>query len=180
MEQTFISGALLMQNPTEELYTEATSIFKKDKHRFQILNIGSGLPPVTYIDQSGSIRGSSGPSSALPSDYRGLSVNLSKEVEAYLALNVIRGMENVKMDRWNELGAIHSHTDAYLATGEAQSKLEEFLRHLHKRSGTKTLEQIGMLLHIGPMTRVLVWPLTLNQCSISRRRWPKAATYLVP
>jgi hypothetical protein len=63
---------------------------------------------------------------------------------AYLRMNVERGMEHVTMDDWTGLGAIESHTRAYLETAAVADALNASLSRLRGRIGTVTLGMISM------------------------------------
>ncbi|KIM22416.1 hypothetical protein M408DRAFT_79080, partial [Serendipita vermifera MAFF 305830] len=139
-EQTFVGGGVILANPTRELLKEATYLYEKSTHMYQILNIGSGMRRVASLDVSEStldiIRSSELENEAIASD-------ISTRVDRYLRLDVNRGMEDVNMDQWNKLGLIHSHTDAYLGTADVRTKVESFLGRLHETNHDVIVENIG-------------------------------------
>lgn len=64
------------------------------------------------------------------------------DVNAYLRLNVNRGMESVKMKEWAALGAVVTHTAAYLATPYVSKMINNSLKCLQDRVGSVTLGRL--------------------------------------
>jgi len=65
------------------------------------------------------------------------------DMEAYLRFNVERGMENLVMNEWDDLGPIETHTSAYIETAEFSESLDASLRRLQGSAGTVTLGEIS-------------------------------------
>ena len=145
-EQSFVGGAVGANNPTRELLKEAASIFGKDRRVAQILSIGSGRTRLLALDQSATADAVNRLVKDMASDCgivaRELSTRLHN-VQAYLRLNVDRGMENVKMYDWTCLGAIESHTNAYVEITTITEAIESSMGHLQNRIGSATLGQIS-------------------------------------
>lgn len=142
-EQSFIGGAIGTSNPTRELLKEAGSIFGKQMRVAQIISIGSGLPRPLSLETSTK-------AAAFVKELAANCETVAQElhtrlynVQAYLRLNVDRGMENVVMEDWSSLGDIESHTEAYIAVASVSEFVDSSLRNLRGRVGTVTLGQLS-------------------------------------
>ncbi|KIM21446.1 hypothetical protein M408DRAFT_333464 [Serendipita vermifera MAFF 305830] len=144
-QQKYVGGVHGANNPTRELLKEAGSIFGEDIHVAQILSIGAGRPRVSHLDQA-TLAGVNRVLEALAMDCEGVAVELSTRlsgVEAYLRLNVDRGMESAGMHDWDDLGSIETHTSAYMDNPTIQEYIEASLQRLHGRVGLVTLREIN-------------------------------------
>jgi hypothetical protein len=65
------------------------------------------------------------------------------DMDAYLRLDVERGMENVLMNEWDDLGPIEVHTSAYVETAGISESLDASLLRLQGSTGTVTLGEIS-------------------------------------
>jgi hypothetical protein len=145
-EQNFAGGPLGANNPTRELLKEANTAFGKDRKVAQILSVGCGRPKVLSSNESVATGGISLLLQDLAWDCEMVAQELSARlfnIDAYLRLNVDRGMESIRMDEWNELGNIEIHTNAYMQTNATSEALEASLRRMKERIGTVTLGQIS-------------------------------------
>jgi hypothetical protein len=145
-QQTFIGGPLGTNNPTRELLKQANVIFGNEKLVAQILSIGCGRSHLASMDNYASAEDVSQLAQEMAADCETVSKDLSArlfEIDAYLRLNVDRGMENLLMEEWNDLGPIESHTSAYVETAAVSENLEASLRRLQECTGTITLGQIS-------------------------------------
>ena len=145
-EQKFIGGALGANNPTRELLKEASNVFGKDKRVAQILSIGSGRSHLISLDPGATEETVNQLGQDLASDCEMVARELSTRlynVDAYLRLNVERGMEDIKMDDWTGLGDIESHTVTYLEGSGMTDMIEASLQRLNNRVGSVTLAQIS-------------------------------------
>jgi hypothetical protein len=148
-KQSFIGGALGANNPTRELLKEASATFGLDRRVAQVLSIGSGLPRVVSIESSVEDGGIYRLVKDISTDCEMVAQELSTRlytIDAYLRLNVDRGMELVTMTDWDDLGLIETHTAAYIATTTVTGALDTSVRHLQDRNGTLTLAQISTFL----------------------------------
>jgi hypothetical protein len=147
IQQSFVGGPLGANNPTRELLKEANSAFGKDRRVAQILSIGSGVSHVLSLESSTKEVGFNRLVNGLAADCETVAQELHARlynVQAYLRLNVDRGMENVVMEDWSELGDIASHTGAYIAVTSVSESLDTSLRNLRGRIGTVTLGQLSV------------------------------------
>ena len=146
-QQSFIGGAHGANNPTRELLKEASTLFGPNRRVAQVLSIGSGLPRVISTESSTDDEGIHR-LKEIGADCEMVAQELSTRlytIDAYLRLNVDRGMELVAMTDWNDLGSIGTHTAAYIATA-AIVALDTSVRHLQERIGALTLGQISTCL----------------------------------
>jgi hypothetical protein len=145
-QQSFVGGAFGANNPTRELLKEASTLFGPNRRVAQVLSIGSGLPRVISTESLDGDEGAHRLLREMATDCEMVAQELSTRlytIDAYLRLNVDKGMELVAMTDWNELGSIESHTAVYIATATVTGALETSVRHLQERTGALTLEQIS-------------------------------------
>jgi hypothetical protein len=145
-QQSFIGGVLGTNNPTRELLNEASAVFGKERRVAQIISIGSGLPRVLSVELPEDEK----PDHRLLADVMADCETVARElasrlynVDAYLRLNVDRGVEAITMSDWNELGVVESHTNAYIRTAAVTQALDASLRRLRERVGVATLVQLS-------------------------------------
>ncbi|KIM22393.1 hypothetical protein M408DRAFT_332952 [Serendipita vermifera MAFF 305830] len=144
-QQKYVGGVHGANNPTRELLKEAGSIFGEDACIAQILSIGAGRPRVSHLDHA-TLAGVNRVLEALAMDCEGVAAELSTRlsgVEAYLRLNVDRGMESAGMHDWHDLGSIETHTSAYMDDPSIQESVEASLQRIHGRIGLVTLREIN-------------------------------------
>ncbi|KIM22389.1 hypothetical protein M408DRAFT_43504, partial [Serendipita vermifera MAFF 305830] len=115
-QQKYVGGVLGANNPTRELLKEAGNIFGEDICIAQVLSLGAGRPQVSRLSDS-TPAGGSRVLEELTLDCEGVAAELSARlsgVEAYLRLNVDRGMESIGIHEWDDLGPIETHTSTYM------------------------------------------------------------------
>ena len=147
-QQEFVGGAIGACNPTRELLNEAATLFGKDRRVAQIISIGAGMPHILALESS---RQSTETSQllliqSLLADCEVVAKELSTRlfaVDAYLRLNVDRGMEHTFITDWSSLGTIENHTSAYVEGAMITDALETSLGHLRSRVGSITLGQLS-------------------------------------
>jgi hypothetical protein len=145
-EQSFIGGPRGAHNPTRELLKEASAIFGKEKLVLQIISLGCGRSRVSSMEKTTDTEGSSQSAQEVVVDCETVANELSTrlcEIDVYLRLDVERGMENLVMSQWDNLGSIGTHTSAYVATAEISETLEASLRRLQGGTGTIKLGEIS-------------------------------------
>ncbi|KIM20144.1 hypothetical protein M408DRAFT_334121, partial [Serendipita vermifera MAFF 305830] len=145
-EESFVGGALGANNPTRLLLEEAGKLFGKDRRVAQIISLGCGLPRVLSVNSSDKIDVDR-LLKEITADCETVASELSTRlfnIDAYLRLNVNRGMELLEMKEWNSLGAVGTHTTTYLATTVVSESIDSSLRRLQTRVGSVTL---GQLIH---------------------------------
>ncbi|KIM22384.1 hypothetical protein M408DRAFT_290883 [Serendipita vermifera MAFF 305830] len=145
-QQKYVGDVHRANNPTRKLLNEAGSVFGEDTCVAQVLSIGAGRPPVSHFSRS-TPAGIHHVLDTLTLDCEGVAAELSTRlsgVEAYLRLNVERGMESINMHDWNDLGPIETHTSAYMDDAVIQERVEASLRRMHERVGSITLREISL------------------------------------
>jgi hypothetical protein len=145
-EQSFIGGPRGAHNPTRELLKEASAIFGKEKLVLQIISLGCGRSRVSSMEKNMGTESISRPAQEVVVDCETVANELSTrlcEIDAYLRLDVERGMENLVMSQWDNLGPIETHTSAYVGTAEISETLDASLRHLQGGTGTIKLGEIS-------------------------------------
>jgi len=146
-QKIFIGGPCGANNPTRELLKEASAVFGKEKLVAQIVSLGSGRSHISSMERKTSNETVRRLVQEMAADCEAVEKELSTrlcDVDEYLRLNVERGMENVRMDRWDDLGPIEIHTGAYVETAEVSEILDASLRRLQGTTGTVTLGEISM------------------------------------
>jgi hypothetical protein len=147
-QQVFIGGPRGANNPTRELLKEASAVFGNEKLVSQILSLGSGR---------GSVQ-------EMAADCEAVARELSTrfcDMDAYLRLSVDRGMENVLMNEWDDLGPVDIHTSAYVETADISRSFDVSLRRMQGRAGTVTLGEISAYSRINSrilcVVQLLIW-----------------------
>ena len=157
-QQNFVGGAFGTNNPTRELLKEAETIFGTETRVAQIISIGSGIRPALSLDSEINEAIFSRLLKDIATDCEAVAQELHTRlynINAYLRLNVEKGMENVTMEDWSELGAIESHTGAYITVASVSASIDTSLRHLRERIGTVTLGQVSKCIIVYSNSRLL-------------------------
>ena len=145
-QQEFVGSAIGASNPTRELLKDATTIFGKDQRVAQILSIGAGVPRVISLESSSGSVEVNQLLQTLATDCEVVARELSTRlftVDAYLRLNIDKGMEDISMTDWGSLGGIESHTSVYVESSIVGEVLETSLGHLRSKIGSITLGQLS-------------------------------------
>jgi hypothetical protein len=145
-QQTFVGGPHGANNPTRELLREANAIFGKEKLVMQVLSLGCGRSRVPSMDTLTNTDGVCRLVQEMAADCEIVENELSArlcDVDAYLRLNVERGMEKLLMSEWHQLGPIETHTNAYVEAPAISETFEASLRRLQEDTGTVTLGEIS-------------------------------------
>ncbi|KIM28912.1 hypothetical protein M408DRAFT_68658, partial [Serendipita vermifera MAFF 305830] len=144
-QKSFVGGALGANNPTRLLLEEASNIYGKERRVAQIVSLGCGLPQVLSMDSSDKLD-LDRVLKEITADCETVANELSTRllnVDAYVRLNVNRGMEMARTEEWNDLGGIETHTASYLTIAFVSGSIDTSLRCLRDRAGTVTLGQIS-------------------------------------
>jgi hypothetical protein len=152
-QQAFIGGPRGASNPTRELLKEASAIFGKGKLVTQIISVGCGRSHLSAVEENTDIDAPSRPLQEMAADCEIVTKELSTrlcDMDAYLRLDVERGMDKLVMDEWDDLGPILTHTSAYLETAGISETIEVSLRCLQGGTGTVALGEISAYLCFFP------------------------------
>jgi hypothetical protein len=145
-EQTFIGGPRGANNPTRELLKEASAIFGKEKLVVQVISIGCGRSHISSAKTNTDTEGASQSVEEMAADCEAVAKELSTrfcDMEAYLRLDVERGMENLVLNEWSALGPIETHTSTYVEMAGISESIEASLKTLQAGNGTVTLGEIS-------------------------------------
>jgi hypothetical protein len=149
-KQTFVGGPLGTNNPTRELLKEAGHAFGNDKRVVQIISIGCGahatLSSEALTKEAGF--GLLKTTADCQVVARELSTRLFN-VDAYLRLNVDKGIEIVSLDDWSMLGGIETHTGIYTESTAVTQSLDASWHRVRRDAGTVTLGQLSVYLTVG-------------------------------
>ncbi|KIM21557.1 hypothetical protein M408DRAFT_102455, partial [Serendipita vermifera MAFF 305830] len=154
-QQSFIGGALGANNPTRLLLEEAIKVFGKNRRVSQIISLGCGLPRALSINSSENMS-IDRILKDITTDCEIVANELAtrfSSIDAYLRLNVIKGMDSVEMKEWEQLGRVESHTATYLAMGGVSDFIDNSLRRMQARVGSVTLSQLGQPSNIRMMAK---------------------------
>ncbi|KIM19853.1 hypothetical protein M408DRAFT_334240 [Serendipita vermifera MAFF 305830] len=154
-QQSFVGGVLGSNNPTRLLLDEASKIYGKDRRVAQIISLGCGLPRVLSVDSSDN-ESVDKLLKEVAADCEVVANELSTRlfnIDAYLRLNVNRGMETIKMQEWHDLGTIEGHTASHLALTAVSEALDSSLRCLVGRVGTVSLAQFNHISSIKALAK---------------------------
>jgi hypothetical protein len=149
-QKSFIGGPRGANNPTRELLKEASAVFGREKPVAQIISLGCGRSYVSSMERNSDLEGVSRLVQEMAADCETVAKELSTrlcDMDGYLRLNVERGMENVLMSEWDDLGAIEIHTSAYIETAEISGCLDVSLHRLRESTGKVTLGEISAYCH---------------------------------
>jgi hypothetical protein len=146
-EQHFCGPPMGSSNPIRAVLKEARLVFGEDRPLSLLLSVGGGQSAPLSVQSSVSL-----PHGRLEFIARAvqdcertaseISQQLS-EVDAYLRLDVDKGLENLKISDWHRLGAIKSHTDVYIQSFPISDKIDKALGLLQSASGKFTLGNLG-------------------------------------
>jgi hypothetical protein len=113
----------------------AIEVIKEEEKQFHHPQDWSGRPAVVAFDGPTLLNGIERVAQELATQ--------PFNVDAYLRLNVDRGMENTEMSNWDELGAIEGYTETYLAVTVVTKAIDPGLKRLQDRVGAITLGQLS-------------------------------------
>jgi predicted acylesterase/phospholipase RssA len=147
-QQSFIGGALGYYNPTRELLKEARTVYGDEQRIALVLSLGSGLPPTLSLDSATLLSaGIEDLVKYIATDCERVARELSNqlvEVDAYIRLNVTRGLEDIVFNDWSHMGLIEDHTKTYLETASVAQTIARASEDIIRQVGVITLGQISM------------------------------------
>jgi hypothetical protein len=144
LEQTFASASFGFNNPTREMIKEAEVQFGSNTRVSTILSIGSGHTALISFNVPEPARYESlkGVAADCEQVARELAAQLFN-VDAYLRLNVDRGMENMELSDWKGPGTILGYTSAYLEVPAVTKAIDSSIGKLQDKVGSVTLGQLS-------------------------------------
>jgi hypothetical protein len=145
--EEFCGGGFGFNNPTRELLKEAQSVYGGERRLSVIISLGSGRPKAL------SLEGTNQASAAMDELLRKLTLNCEMiekdishqlyDVGAYIRLNVDQGLEDIRLEDWNQLGKVTSHTKQYLQSTPVIKISEAITILLIDRQGIMSLNQLS-------------------------------------
>ncbi|KAJ7487086.1 hypothetical protein FB451DRAFT_776392 [Mycena latifolia] len=126
MKQEYISGSVGHNNPTTLVLTEAGHIFSS-RPVVLVVSIGSGHPDTIQILKSPSPSVFAQTMQSIITDCERTHEDNERRYwgtsNTYFRFNVQQGMQGLELQHWENLDQVSAHTEAYLRTEEAKSKL---------------------------------------------------------
>jgi hypothetical protein len=162
-QRKFIGGSLEFYNPMRELLKEARVAYGDDQRVALILSIGSGVPPIMSLDSS----------SSLPCNIESLVKYIGTDcervaremgmqlitVDAYVRLNVSRGLEDIRFDDWSCISSFEGCIKTYLEAPSVIRVVDVVSEKIMKRIGSITIEQlstcVGCMINLVLLTEFL-------------------------
>lgn len=145
-QQTFIGGAVGYYNPTRELLKEAKAAYGDEQRLAVLLSLGCGLPPTLSLKSAASLSVNIETLvKYIATDCERIARELSSqlvEVDAYIRLNVTRGLEDIVFDDWSCMGLIEDYTKTYLETTSVSQAIIKLSEKITGKVGSITLGQI--------------------------------------
>jgi hypothetical protein len=150
-KQKFIGGSLGFYNPTREILKEAKVAYGDDQRVALILSLGTGVPPVMSLDSSTSL------SSNIQSLVRYMATDCERvaqematqliQVDAYVRLNVSRGLEEVRFDDWSCISSVEGCIKAYLEVASVARAVDTVSGKITNNIGSITPGQLSAGVH---------------------------------
>lgn len=144
-QEEFIDGGIGSNNPTKLLLKEAADIFGSNHPVACVISIGTGIPKLTEFRIPG-IR-----QKLVPLDLakalgkiatdcekieKGVAEFFSSTPRLYFRFNVSRGLEDVPLEEWNDLGNIRAKTIHYLENDVLTSMKQAVVSVCERREKT--------------------------------------------
>jgi hypothetical protein len=144
-EKRFCGPPIGFSNPIRAVLKEARLHFGEDTPTSLLLSLGGGQSTPLSLHPSvvlphGRLEFMARAVQDCERTANEISQHLS-EVDAYLRLDVDKGLNDLKISDWHRLGAIESHTDVYIQS--ISDKIDKALHLLQSTSGKFTLGNLG-------------------------------------
>jgi hypothetical protein len=146
-EQRFCGPPIGSSNPIRAVLKEARLQFGEDTPISLLLSLGGGQSAPLSLQSSvmlphGRLEFMARAVQNCERTANEVSQHLS-EVDAYLRLDVDKGLNDLKTSDWHRLGAIESHTNVYTQSSPISDKIDKALDLLRSTSGNFTLGDLG-------------------------------------
>jgi hypothetical protein len=136
----FIDGAMGANNPIRELVDEAVMLYGAERKVACVISIGTGVANVINYDQSGFWekifrKNLIASLVKLAADSDKVAEEMEKKYRAatptmYWRLNVDRGLNNIRLDEWQDLGGVKTYAHEYLRQNQATGIVDEIVAAL--------------------------------------------------
>jgi hypothetical protein len=157
-EKQFCGPPIGSSNPIRAVIQEARQLFGEDNPVSLLLSLGSGQ--CAPLPLRSSLTLPHGRLEFMARDCERTANEISQhlsEVDAYLRLDVDKGLNDLKISDWHRLGAIESHTDVYIQSFPISKRIDKALDLLQSTSGNFTLGNLGAT------SQSWAWRLNLHQ-----------------
>jgi hypothetical protein len=146
-EKWFCGPPMGYSNPIRAVLKEARQHFSEDTPISLLLSLGGGQSAPLSLQPSvilphGRLEFMARAVQDCERTANEISRHLS-EVDAYLRLDVDKGLYDLKISDWHRLGAIESHTDVYIQSFPISDKIDKALGLLQSTGGNFTLRDLG-------------------------------------
>ncbi|KAL1888426.1 hypothetical protein Sste5346_009543 [Sporothrix stenoceras] len=134
-EEIFIDGGLGYNNPTEQLLDEARRQFPERKVAC-IVSIGTGMARVIHFPDSPKtspkklIDALKNMATEADTTAERVQVRFQDTQDTYFRFNVNRGLEDLMLDEWKNLGKVRGYTSAYLNQSVVSSHVDVVVKAL--------------------------------------------------
>jgi hypothetical protein len=147
-EKRFCGPPIGSSNPIRAVIKEARQQFGEDRPISLLLSLGGGQSTPLSLQSSltlphGRLEFMARAVQDCERTANEMSHHLS-EVDAYLRLDVDKGLNGLQLSDWHRLGAIESHTDVYTQSFAISKRIDKALDLLQSSSGNFTLGNLGM------------------------------------
>ncbi|PVF91981.1 FabD/lysophospholipase-like protein [Serendipita vermifera] len=180
-QQRFIGGALGFYNPTREMLKEAKVAFGEDQRVALILSLGSGIPPVMSLDSSSSLsQGVEVLVQYMATDCERVARDMANQmiqVDAYIRLNVNKGLEQLRFDDWSCVSTIEGCIKAYLEAASVTRAVDAASEKITKRIGSITVGRLTRSTRIKHMAKPV--PSVSPYYVVRRDEWEVMTSHLV-
>ncbi|KAJ6582709.1 FabD lysophospholipase-like protein [Mycena vulgaris] len=127
-KQRYIDGGVGNNNPTSLVLAEAEELYES-RRVVLVVNIGSGHPDTIQLPKSWSPSAFAKIMNKIATDCERTHEHTSRKFKgipnAYFRFNVQQGMPGIAPQDWEKSGDVAAHTNRYLGTEEAKSKITD-------------------------------------------------------
>lgn len=138
VNRTYMDGGLAQNNPCDVVLQEASRLFPGRKLAC-VVSLGTGKLPTIHIPKRGFIqrlipvevaRAMAGIATDTEQTHQDLQRRFKSRPDVYFRFNVDEGMQGVRLDEWDKLDEVASHTEKYLDSEDVRPKLERVVKSL--------------------------------------------------
>ncbi|PVF95039.1 hypothetical protein CPB86DRAFT_739370 [Serendipita vermifera] len=180
-QQRLIGGSLGFYNPTREMLKEAKVAYGDDQRVALILSLGTGVPPVISLESSSSLCQSVEVLvQYMATDCERVARDMANQmiqVDAYIRLNVNRGLEQLRFDDWSCISSIGGCIKSYLEAASVTRAVDAASEKITKRIGSITVGQLTRSTRIKHMAKPV--PSVSPYYVVRRDEWEAMTSHLV-
>ncbi|CUA70177.1 hypothetical protein RSOLAG22IIIB_00525 [Rhizoctonia solani] len=156
LNQSFIGARFGCNNPLSHVLTEVKTLYL-GRYIASVTSIGTGHTRTIQIPDTSFLRHllpipAIVAMKAIAADSERVAEDMARRFnsteDVYFRLNVDQGMQNVGMDRWEQLAEVLGHTHAYMKLVDVSQKIDKLTQALDSRRPTVSAAQIDGEIHI--------------------------------